>query len=281
MKIREFFISGFGIFSGLRVDNLSGGLNIFIGDNEAGKSTLLGFFRAVFFGFDKNKNPYKPVADVEHGGVIKLTLDRSGLEYAIRRRPGNKRGLVEVTMPDGGIAGEEIIEQLLPGMSADLHKNVFAFGLDELQDVKSLDAKELRSRIYSFGAGAGQVSAVDVERRLEDDMSALFLPRASTKKINALLSDLDTSHSKIKELQVISSDYDKTCSGLSDQVERRHLPAFPGLIRFHRMESAGLKDVWKKLQSALGRSSADMPSWQSMRETSRFYRHSGSHRLVF
>jgi len=219
VKIRKFFISGFGIFSALRVDNLSSGLNIFVGDNEAGKSTLLGFFRAVFFGFDKNKNPYKPVADVEHGGVIKLTLDRSGLEYTIRRRPGSKRGLVEVTLPDGRVGGEEIIEQLLPGVEADLHKNVFAFSLDELQDVKSLDAKELRPRIYSFGAGAGQVSAVDVERCLDDDMSALFLPRASTKKINALLSDLDTSHSRIKELQVISSYYDKTCSGLSDQVE--------------------------------------------------------------
>lgn len=251
MKIREFFISGFGIFSGLRVDNLSSGLNVFVGDNEAGKSTLLGFFRAVFFGFDKNKNPYKPVADVEHGGVIKLTLDRSGLEYTIRRRPGNKRGLVEVTLPDGGIAGEEVIEQLLPGMSADLHKNVFAFGLDELQDVKSLDAKELRSRIYSFGAGAGQVSAVDVERRLEDDMSALFLPRASTKKINTVLSALDASHSRIKELQVISSDYNNTCSSLTDQVEN--------------IEKAGisLKEAKQEVDH-LERMEKAWPSWESI-----------------
>ncbi|MEN6357872.1 MAG: AAA family ATPase [Armatimonadota bacterium] len=215
MKISEFFISGFGMLSKVRVDGLSGGLNIFVGDNEAGKSTLLAFIRTVFFGFEtaqSRENQYKPIADVEHGGIIKLRLDRSGLDYIIKRGPGRAQGVLEVTMPDGAKGGEETISQLLPGVKKDLHRNVFAFSLDELQ---KLDSQDVRSRIYSYGAGAGDISAVDVEKRIDSEMSALFSPRAGKPKINALLGEIGSCSSKIKELSTLSSDYDTLCAQLS------------------------------------------------------------------
>ncbi len=72
MRITEFFISGFGIFANENVTGVSPGLNVLLGDNEAGKSTLLNFFRAVFFGFESGAskfNQYKPVAEVAHDAV--------------------------------------------------------------------------------------------------------------------------------------------------------------------------------------------------------------------
>lgn len=39
MHIQSFHIDGFGIFSDVRVEALSPGLSIFLGQNEAGKST--------------------------------------------------------------------------------------------------------------------------------------------------------------------------------------------------------------------------------------------------
>ena len=40
MYIESFRIDGFGIFSGVQVNNLPPGLSIFLGRNEAGKSKI-------------------------------------------------------------------------------------------------------------------------------------------------------------------------------------------------------------------------------------------------
>ncbi|MCE5313497.1 MAG: AAA family ATPase [Armatimonadota bacterium] len=257
MKISEFFISGFGVFSGIRRDGLSGGLNVFVGDNEAGKSTLLAFFRAIFFGFEigtSRENPYKPVADVEHGGLIKLHFDRDGRQYIIKRGPGRAQGLVEVTLPDGSIAGEEMIGQLIPGVTKDLYRNVFAFSLDELQGLESLKGQDVRSRIYSYGTGAGHISAVDVEKRLDSEMAALFSPRASRPAINALLAEIDNSQAKLRELSAVGGDYDNLRAQLAglnkaiEEIETSSDAVHREIVRLEQMDKAW--PSWESLYAA-------------------------------
>ena len=159
MKINEFFVNGFGVFHSTKVTDLSSGLNLFCGDNEAGKSTLLAFFRAILFGFEtgrSNYNSYQPLSGGEHGGWICLEHSR-GEMYSIERAPGTAAGQVSVRLPDSTITDGSKIEQLLPGVTKDLYRNVFAFSLDELQNIASIENDEIGSRIYSYGAGAGRV----------------------------------------------------------------------------------------------------------------------------
>ena len=65
MNITGFYIDGFGLFHNLKIEGLSPELTVFLGANESGKSTLLGFLRALFFGFhgsvrqgNRRKAPY-------------------------------------------------------------------------------------------------------------------------------------------------------------------------------------------------------------------------------
>ena len=51
MKITGLEVDGFGVWSGLKLDPLSEGLNVFFGPNEAGKTTLMQFVRSVLYGF--------------------------------------------------------------------------------------------------------------------------------------------------------------------------------------------------------------------------------------
>ena len=51
MYIQSFHIDGFGIFADIGVEKLSPGLNIFLGENEAGKSTCLEFLRTTLTGY--------------------------------------------------------------------------------------------------------------------------------------------------------------------------------------------------------------------------------------
>ena len=54
MKIERLKVEGFGHFRQFELE-LKPGLNVLYGPNEAGKSTLLAFVRAVLFGFEGRK----------------------------------------------------------------------------------------------------------------------------------------------------------------------------------------------------------------------------------
>ena len=51
MRITALEVDGFGVWSGLKLGEMAGGLNVFFGPNEAGKTTLMQFIRSVLYGF--------------------------------------------------------------------------------------------------------------------------------------------------------------------------------------------------------------------------------------
>ena len=51
MRLEELYLDGFGHFHQRAIGPISGHITVFYGPNEAGKSTLLAFIRAVLFGF--------------------------------------------------------------------------------------------------------------------------------------------------------------------------------------------------------------------------------------
>ena len=49
MKVKDIQIDGFGVWTGLSVDSLPEGMTLFYGPNEAGKTTLMQFVRAMLY----------------------------------------------------------------------------------------------------------------------------------------------------------------------------------------------------------------------------------------
>src|SRR5258706_16256860 len=76
MKIENIHIDGFGVWNEKDLGPLDPGLNIFYGPNETGKSTLMGFIRSIFFGFEKRGSPrrYEPANGGNHGGWLVLLV---------------------------------------------------------------------------------------------------------------------------------------------------------------------------------------------------------------
>ena len=82
MKINYFKINGFGKLKNKEIE-LTDGINIIYGENEAGKSTMLKFISSMFYGASKNKNgkdisdfdKYKPWETEEFSGKLRYTLD--------------------------------------------------------------------------------------------------------------------------------------------------------------------------------------------------------------
>ncbi len=55
MKVKDIQIDGFGVWSNLSVDSLPDTMTLFYGPNEAGKTTLMQFLRAMFYGFTPDR----------------------------------------------------------------------------------------------------------------------------------------------------------------------------------------------------------------------------------
>ena len=80
MYIESFRIDGFGIFSGVQVDSLPPGLSIFLGRNEAGKSTCLEFLRSMLTGYPdprsrEARHSYAPLRGGQPGGGLVLRAE--------------------------------------------------------------------------------------------------------------------------------------------------------------------------------------------------------------
>jgi uncharacterized protein YhaN len=192
VRLTTIHIDGFGIFNDFDVSDLSPALNVFFGDNESGKTTLLAFLRTILFGFppgQRRENLYPPLKGGRHGGHVTL-MGQEGEHYVISRHHGPKRGPVTVTLPDGGQGDKEVLRQLTGAATEDLFRSVFAFSLAELQTFDSLNRQAVRAAIYSAGAGVGKVSLAKVEKGLQASIGRIFKPEGRNPTINTLLREL-------------------------------------------------------------------------------------------
>ena len=100
MRINNFKINGFGKLKDKQID-LKDGINIIYGENESGKSSILKFISAMFYGASKNKNGkdisdfdrYKPWISEEFSGKIDYTLD-NGENFEVYREFKKKNPVI-------------------------------------------------------------------------------------------------------------------------------------------------------------------------------------------
>jgi uncharacterized protein YhaN len=202
MRIERLEIGGFGRFADVAW-KLEPGLTVMLGENEAGKTTLLNALRAILFGFESSRDGrawYPALAGGRRGGRLSL-LTESGDRWTVERYgPRGGAGSLAVRAPSGNQGGQETLDRLMHGADRDLFNAIFAFGLGELQDFETLGGDGVRGRIYGAAAGLGGSSAVDLERQLREQQEAIFRPSGRLQPMNQLFGRMDELHARILEL---------------------------------------------------------------------------------
>lgn len=90
MQLKNVQINGFGKLENVKLE-LKDGLNLILGENESGKSTLTEFIKGIFYGVNRNKagkdfsdfEKYKPWQKGNFSGKLSYNLD--GQEYTVYR----------------------------------------------------------------------------------------------------------------------------------------------------------------------------------------------------
>ena len=204
MKITDVKIDGFGVWSNLHVDQLSDRLTVFFGRNEAGKTTLMQFFRSVLYGYSrKRKLQYlPPVHGSNSGGSLHLNAP-SGT-FQVERQANlsentNSLGEVVVTSSDGKRHGQHLLNHMLSGVDETIFNNVFAVGIRELQELGTLNDTQASDYLYKLASGVDRVSLVDVMKKLEESRYAIVGEGATGSAITRLLKRRERLRSELEE----------------------------------------------------------------------------------
>ena len=195
MKITTISVDGFGQFHGAHLEPAAG-LTVIRGVNEAGKTTLLAFVRAILFGFETDR--YPALSGGRRGGWLDVEM-QDGRQFRIERygeRGGG--GTLKVFDHGGTNLGDGYLATLLQGVEKKVYRNIFAFGLEELTQFGALTDAEVAARIYGAGLGTGSVSGLDVENALRTQRDDLFKPGGQNPKINALLRALEEKDDELR-----------------------------------------------------------------------------------
>lgn len=264
MRITEIQIDGFGIWSDLELGQVSDGLTVLYGPNEAGKTTLLEFVRSVLYGYSaERRTRYLPPV---HGGRAGGSLEvvGAGGRFAVKRTPGNglhvdDPGRVEVLSTSGARQGQHVLGTLLSGIDEPIFNNVFAVGLRELQELGTLNDTEAADQLYKLTSGLDRVSLVDVMRQLEAARNRMLAPDGSQSQITDLLKRRGTLQEEIKELIAGGrrwaglasqrNELDDEVAGLDESIQRmeRESRAVEKAIQV-REDWFGRKDVQRRLE---------------------------------
>ncbi len=205
MKLTDLRVDGFGIWSGISLNQLSEQLTVFYGPNEAGKTTLLQFIRTVLYGFStERRGRYLPPV---HGGRPGGHLGLQGPlgRYFVERHtsltdPATALGEVSVTTPDGGSFGGGALSTLLSNVDEAIFNNVFAVGLRELQELNTIDDTAAADLLYKLTSGLDRVSLVDVMRELVASRHRLLSGDDTPSQITTLLKQRDRLLNEIDDL---------------------------------------------------------------------------------
>ncbi len=251
MRITDLHIDGFGVWNDLKLRKLSPEITVFYGDNEAGKTTLLEFLRSMMYGVSpaRRERYLPPVEGGKPGGRMGLLDDGQAFEATRYADRGSEdRGLVKVNLPDGETQGDRLLRDALEGVDETTFNNVFAVGLDEIQQLGTLGGAEAAKCIYRLTSGLDRVSLYDIILGLRDSRLRL-LSEAGTPSIMAqLIARRDSLATDISDLTAQNRRWSKIAVELEElgvQIENSREELKQAERAARRVEVAiGLKGMW-------------------------------------
>lgn len=259
MRIKELNVIEFGGLAGRRFE-LSEGINIFEGDNEAGKSTLWLFIKFMLYGMPKKGHPERErsVNRMTHRAIGTMLVSHEGEEYRIERSfSENARGKVVTTRLSDGekvFEGEEPGEALLC-VPREIFENSVAIGQGSCA---GLGGEKGAAAIRNILSSADE--SVDVEkiqkklgalrvtyRHINGKGGRLYEMSQRRNSLEERLSEAVSSRLKIRETEEKLLKNDKNI-----EKSERELEAARGLVdNLGRREIIGRFDLLTKNEGEL------------------------------
>lgn len=258
MKLRSLALNQFKKFTRpTRLDGIGDGLNVVVGPNEMGKSTLLDALRAVLF--EKYSSRAQPITALQNarnqaGPVVELAFELDDGLYRITKR-FVKKPYARLSCPDGrtleGDAAEDMLRTLLgfdeSGKTGAKPETLGMWNVLWVQQGQSFGALDLpeSARASLHGALDAEVGAVlggrrgralpqAIDKQLGELVTSNGKPRAHfkdlTERINSMRTEIDSLKArrlelseKLDELEGAEETLNRLSSGDRDEADAKDL----------------------------------------------------------
>lgn len=208
MKIVEMQIYGYGQLENVQVKNLTD-FQVFFGENEAGKSTIMAFIHSILFGFPTKQSTelrYEPKHNNKYGGKIRIYHEEIGLAV-IERVKGKATGDVKVVLDNGTVGGDELLKEIVANFDKNLFQAVFSFNLQGLQNIHQLKAEEIGKFLFSAGTLGTERLAL-TETALQKELDTRFKPGGKKPFLNEKLHALHELNGELKKASAKNQEYE-------------------------------------------------------------------------
>ena len=211
MFIERIEVERFGALDRTSIDSLGPGVQVLYGTNETGKTTLLEFVRAVFFGFEGLfrrgvLDARKPCAgrllvrmppedtliaiERRHEGPELRTLTDESYADGVIGLGGDAGDLVQIAdvdpRHDHGTRHKIYLQDVVGDIDETTFTSVMAFGLDELHELRTLEPDGCGRRLYELAAGLDRSTVARVLGHLREAIERIDSPNAAVSPLAAL-----------------------------------------------------------------------------------------------
>jgi uncharacterized protein YhaN len=248
-------IYGYGQLENVKITNMTD-FQVFFGENEAGKSTIMAFIHSIFFGFptkQQSELQYVPKHTSKYGGKIRIYHEEYG--YAtIERVKGKATGDVTLAMDNGTIGGETLLKEIVANFHKNLFQAIFSFNLHGLQNIHQMKGEDIGKFLFSAGT-LGTEALSKTDSILQKELDSRFKPSGKKPLLNEKLqalheisADLKKAAAKNKEYQNLVEksemlqqkmvEINELLGGIGEEVEK--------LNEWKRIESIVKEEKWTK-----------------------------------
>ncbi len=211
MRISKAVIHHFGKFKNFNIC-FSKGLNVVYGSNEAGKSTIVAFIKAILYGIhtqkknirDNDRKRYMPWSGETASGELQLVSDQ--LIYHIKRSFGERKSKDKIEIFNG-VSGEEIVFENMDKPGKHL------FGVEDSTFEKTTLIRQLSNEITKEGSdeiqkyltnlqgsGDASVSYNQAKKVVEDYRKEIVNTTRKPGVLDRLKEEYHQNHEKLNVL---------------------------------------------------------------------------------
>jgi len=239
MIYRKLSLLSFGKFKNKHI-YLQDGLNLILGDNETGKSTIHHFIEGMLYGFfsygkkrksyEELQNKYKPWTSDEYAGA--MTYENDGSLYMIERNFSEINARVKVSNYTTGeditnkFDFNEITRMYEPinhlNLSKLMYRNTVSIGQLNIKTDKSL-AEEVSNLMANIDTGFSEISVISAVKSLREAAEKIAGKKGEIKQvgqINHMLEELKAEKEEAQQAALYDKKLKIEIENLSKKLEK-------------------------------------------------------------
>ena len=188
MYIKSFHIEEFGPLENIDVQNLPQTMAVFLGDNEAGKSSSMEFIRSMLTGIPNRRDLFFQSLKKVKGGSLLLDDEKYGEMLVERNFSARSNRNLKVYDGDRKKIDNNIFYDAADNISQDVYRLIFGFNLAELQNFSAFQDTNIFENILGASYGLGLITPVLALQKIQEQMERLYKAKGKNSVLQSLFS---------------------------------------------------------------------------------------------